>query len=94
MFFAVPPRFGKRGYNNDRSGRIPNSFFHLIFRVQIEAIMVQRLRELLTAKPFTPFTITMSDGSKHEVRHPEHAALAKHFLFVVDADNEETLHAK
>lgn len=54
--------------------------------------MVQRLRELLLARPFTPFTITMSDGSKREVRHPVHAALAKHFLFVVDADNEEVLH--
>ncbi len=54
--------------------------------------MAQRLRELLLVRPFTPFTITVSDGSKYEVRHAEHAALAKHFLFVVDADNEEVLH--
>ena len=51
--------------------------------------MVQQIRELLRATPFVPFTVIMSNGSRHEVRHPENALLSKHFLYVVNADNDE-----
>ena len=51
--------------------------------------MIQRIRDLLKATPFVPFTITMSSGAKHDVRHPENAFLTKHFLIIVDDDEED-----
>lgn len=51
--------------------------------------MRERLTDFLRAQPFVPFTIVMSDGGKHEIRHPEHAALTKHWLIVVDADDSD-----
>jgi len=54
--------------------------------------MHAQVKELLQTQPFRPFTVTMSNGSKHEIRHPENALLSKHFLFVVDADRGEPIH--
>lgn len=51
--------------------------------------MVQRLRELLKAQPFVPFTVTMSSGEQHEIRHPENALMTKYVLIIVDADDED-----
>lgn len=44
--------------------------------------MSQVIRDYLQAKPFVPFKIGLSDGSVHELRHPENAMLTKHFIFV------------
>ena len=55
-------------------------------------VMIERLKELLRAKPFQPFSVVMSDGSRHEIRHPENALLSKHFLIIVDADDDERIH--
>ncbi len=54
--------------------------------------MLERIQKLLHAQPFTPFTVVMSSGEQHAVRHPEHALLTKHWLIVADADNEEEIH--
>lgn len=54
--------------------------------------MSQVIRELLSAGPFVPFVVKMSNGNSYEVRHPENAALSKHFLYVVDADDDEKAH--
>ena len=32
-----------------------------------------RIKEILNRKPFRPFRVCLSDGSKHEVPHPEFA---------------------
>ena len=40
------------------------------------------MKELLAAKPFHPFTIYLSDGSKHEVPHPEFAWIIGNRVFV------------
>ena len=55
-------------------------------------VMIERLKELLHASPFQPFSVVMSDGSRHEIRHPENALLSKHFLIIVDADDDERIH--
>ena len=54
--------------------------------------MRERLNELLNAKPFARFAVIMSYGSRHDVRHPEHVLLAKHWLILVDADDDEKIH--
>lgn len=36
----------------------------------------QHLRQLLTARPFRPFTIRTADGTRLRIRHPELAALS------------------
>ncbi len=51
--------------------------------------MHQQIKSLLRYQPFMPFTVVMSNGSSHTVRHPENALLSKHFLYVVDADDAE-----
>lgn len=52
--------------------------------------MNREIRKLLSAEPFVPFTVTMSNGKSYRVGHPENAVLAKHFLVVVSGvENEE-----
>jgi len=51
--------------------------------------MAEQIRELLRTTPFVPFAIFLSNGTRYEIRHPENALLTKHFLIVVDADNDE-----
>jgi len=36
-------------------------------------ITAARIREKLSSRPFRPFRLFLSDGSKHEVPHPEFA---------------------
>lgn len=42
----------------------------------------QTFRELLTAKPFKPFRVSMSSGQSYEVRHPEMAFVTKSDILV------------
>lgn len=37
----------------------------------------EQLKELLTAEPFVPFRIRMSDGATYEVKHPEMALVSQ-----------------
>lgn len=41
-----------------------------------------RIRELLNARPFRPFRVFLSDGSKHDVPHPEFAWVFGGRMFV------------
>jgi len=54
--------------------------------------MLERIKNLLQTKPFSPFTVVMSSGERYEVRHPEHALLTKHLLIIADADNDAVIH--
>lgn len=40
------------------------------------------VRDLLTARPFQPFRVLMSNGRAYEVRHPEMAFVTKSNLFI------------
>ncbi len=41
-----------------------------------------RIRELLNKKPFQPFRLFLSDGSRHDVPHPEFAWVFGSRVFV------------
>ena len=45
-------------------------------------ITTSRVREYLKATPFRPFRICLSDGSHHDVPHPEFAWLVGSRLYV------------
>ena len=45
-------------------------------------ITINRLREYLSATPFQPFRIFLSDGSHHDVPHPEFAWVIGNRLLV------------
>lgn len=51
--------------------------------------MQDQIKKRLSAKPFVPFTVCMSDGKEYSVRHPENCVLTKHFLIVYDPTTEE-----
>jgi hypothetical protein len=38
--------------------------------------------ELLRARPFKPFKISLSDGQQYEVRHPDNAIVSRSTLLV------------
>lgn len=42
----------------------------------------QIIHNLLTARPFMPFRITMSSGQTFDVKHPEMAWLTKSLVFI------------
>jgi len=54
--------------------------------------MHEQLREILSAKPFIPFTVVMSDGTHITVTHPDMAWLTKLFLYVTTDDGETVRH--
>ncbi len=45
-------------------------------------ITTKQVREYLHAKPFRPFRVFLSDGSKHDVPHPEFAWVFGSTIFV------------
>ncbi len=52
--------------------------------------MKEQLTKLLTATPFVPFTIKMSDGQSYEVRHPENLAIGKLFMVLIEPESDRT----
>lgn len=48
----------------------------------------QTIREFLKKEPFEPFAITLSDGQRHEIRHPEFAIVSPSRLVVIDPDTD------
>ena len=54
--------------------------------------MQAEIRKLLSTRPFTPFTVVMSDGTHITVKHPENAWLTKHWLYVTTDGGETTEH--
>ena len=45
------------------------------------------LREAIRRQPFIPFTISLADGRKLPVRHPEYVAVGPRRIIVVAEDN-------
>ncbi len=54
--------------------------------------MHAELKKMLTAKPFFPFTIVMSDGTHITIKHPENALLMKHWIYVTTDGGETAEH--
>ncbi len=54
--------------------------------------MQAELKKMLSTRPFTPFTVVMSDGTHVTVKHPETALLTKLFLYVTTDGGETTEH--
>ena len=54
--------------------------------------MQAELKKMLTAQPFVPFTVVMSDGTHVTVKHTETALLTKHWLYVTKDGGETTEH--
>lgn len=45
-------------------------------------ISARELREYLSSKPFKPFRVVLSDGSNHDVPHPEFGWVYGNSLYV------------
>ena len=54
--------------------------------------MQAELKKMMSAKPFVPFTIVMSDGTHITVKHPETALLMKHWIYVTTDGGETAEH--
>lgn len=54
--------------------------------------MQAELKKMLSARPFVPFTIVMSDGTHITVKHPENALLMKHWIYVTTDSGETAEH--
>lgn len=54
--------------------------------------MQSELKKMLSARPFVPFTIVMSDGTHITVKHPENALLMKHWIYVTTDGGETAEH--
>jgi hypothetical protein len=54
-------------------------------RAVISREAVDQLHQL---RPFEPFTIRLSGGESHEVRHPENLAVGKQRLVVIDPESD------
>lgn len=48
----------------------------------------ETLKELLRRRPFEPFEIRLSNGEKHDVRHPELALLLKSRIVIGDPETD------
>ncbi len=46
----------------------------------------EEVRESLRSQPFSPFRVWLSNGSFHDVRHPERGAMGPQSLFAVRSD--------
>ena len=44
----------------------------------------------MTATPFQPFIIKMSNGEQWEVKHPENLAVGKHFMVLIEPETDRT----
>ena len=54
--------------------------------------MQVELKKMLSAKPFMPFTVVMSDGTHVTVKHPEAVLVTKHWLYMTTDGGETTEH--
>lgn len=49
----------------------------------------QTIREFLKREPFQPFAIILSNGARHENRHPEFALVSPSRLVVIDPETDD-----
>ena len=54
--------------------------------------MQAELKKMLSAQPFIPFTVVMSDGTHVTIKHPGNALLTKHWLYLSTDGGETTEH--
>ena len=47
------------------------------------------IRQLVSRRPFEPFTVHLSGGEAYEVRHPETVAVGKQRLVVVNPESDQ-----
>jgi hypothetical protein len=47
------------------------------------------IRQLVSRRPFEPFTLHVSGGEAYEVRHPETVAVGKQRLVVVNPESDQ-----
>ena len=50
---------------------------------------IPMLRELLSAHPFRPFVLCLSDGRKLPVRHPDYLLISPNGRIIWEGDTEE-----
>lgn len=50
----------------------------------------EAMKELLSKRPFEPFEIRLSNGERHQVRHPENALLVKSRIIIGDPEADRT----
>lgn len=48
----------------------------------------QTIREFLKKEPFEPFAIILSNGQRHEIRHPEFAIVSPSRLVLIDPETD------
>ena len=48
----------------------------------------QTISEFLKREPFEPFAIILSNGTRHEIRHPEFALVSPSRLVVIDPETD------
>ena len=48
----------------------------------------EAMLELLQRRPFEPFEIRLTNGEKHDVRHPEMALLLRSRVVIATADSD------
>jgi hypothetical protein len=54
--------------------------------------MKQRIRNLLRATPFQPFTIHVADGKEYRVNHPDFVLAATDIPHIVIEEPDGTIH--
>ena len=50
---------------------------------------LETIQDLLKRVPFQPFEVRMSNGDRHEVRHPEFAFVLKTNLVIGDPESDK-----
>lgn len=50
----------------------------------------EEIRKLLTQAPFQPFRFRMSDGTGHDVLHPEMVIVTRNYVIVPSGVNDTT----
>ena len=53
---------------------------------------LQTIREFLGKTPFEPFALTLSDGERHVIGHPENVAIAKTRIVVTYPEEDRVVH--
>jgi len=50
------------------------------------------IREWLTRQPFEPFELRLSNGERHQVRHPELLALGRNRVIIIDPSTDRAVY--
>jgi hypothetical protein len=50
------------------------------------------IREWLSNQPFEPFELRLSNGERHQVRHPELIALGRNRVILIDPNTDRAVY--